>query len=60
MAQASNGSVRASAAAIVLAQRKSNEFLDHQTKAKLERAGGAIVMKALAEYDLDEHVGVHV
>jgi len=54
LAQCSKGTMRATAACIVLAQRKSNEFLDHKRKAEMELAGGAVVLQALADCKLDE------
>jgi len=44
--------ITATAATIVLAQRKSNEFLDHQTLHKLEVEAGAGVLNTLAELNL--------
>jgi uridine phosphorylase len=54
LAHCSRGSISASAAAIVLAQRKSGAFLDHETTRRLERLGGTAVLDALVEYPLDE------
>ncbi|ELR21379.1 uncharacterized protein ACA1_183130 [Acanthamoeba castellanii str. Neff] len=48
------GTITASAATIVLAQRRSGAFLDHATTRQLERDGGCAVLDALAEYPLLE------
>ncbi len=56
LAHCSRGSITASAATIVLAQRRSGAFLDHATTRQLERDGGCAVLDALAEYPLPEGV----
>jgi len=47
-------SVRGAAATIVLAQRKSNEFLDNETKHELEKKGGTACLQSLIDYPLDD------
>jgi uridine phosphorylase len=54
LAHCSRGSITASAATIVLAQRRSGAFLDHATTRQLEKDGGCAVLDALAEYPLPE------
>jgi len=54
MALCSKGSMVASAATIVLAQRRSGEFLSQERKHELERVGGLAVMQGLAKFPLDE------
>lgn len=46
------GSLRASAAVMVLAQRKSNEFLDNDRKHALEALGGRTCLETLANFPL--------
>lgn len=46
--------VRGAAATIVLAQRRSNEFLDNDHKSRLEREGGLACLRALIELPLDD------
>lgn len=56
LALCSRGSITASAATIVLAQRRSGAFLDHETARKLEREGGCAVLDALVDYPLPSSV----
>jgi len=48
LARCSRGTIRASAAAIVLAQRRSNAFLDRATTERIEKEGGRAVLATLA------------
>jgi len=59
MAHCSRGTISASAACIVLAQRRSNEFLSHEAKAHVEKVAGYAVLEALAAYPLDEKDIMH-
>eukprot|EP01094_Clydonella_sp_ATCC50884_P004396 TRINITY_DN13420_c0_g1_i1.p1 TRINITY_DN13420_c0_g1~~TRINITY_DN13420_c0_g1_i1.p1 ORF type:complete len:342 (+),score=100.94 TRINITY_DN13420_c0_g1_i1:49-1074(+) len=52
LARCSYGKIRAGAATIVLAQRKSNDWLQKEELVKLEKSGGQAVLDALAEIDL--------
>ena len=54
MAHCSRGKVAASAACIVLAQRRSNEFLSHEAKTHAEKEGGYAILQALAAYPIDQ------
>lgn len=54
LAHCSRGTITASAATIVLAQRRSGAFLDHATTRRLEKDGGCAVLDALAEFPLPE------
>jgi len=53
LAKCSFGSIKAAASTIVLAQRKSNAFLDHSTLVKLEKEAGEGCLQALASYSLE-------
>jgi uridine phosphorylase len=59
MAQCSRGKIRAAAATIVLAQRKSGEFLDHSTTRTLERLGGTAALDALSQLPLPTEELMH-
>jgi len=50
-----NNNVKASAATIVLAQRRSNAFLDVETKHLLEKEGGLACLRTLIEYPIDSN-----
>ncbi|PRP82227.1 hypothetical protein PROFUN_06239 [Planoprotostelium fungivorum] len=52
LARCSKGTIRSSAAAIVLAQRRSNAFLDKATTERIEKEGGRAVLLTLSETDL--------
>eukprot|EP01111_Echinosteliopsis_oligospora_P010075 TRINITY_DN3073_c0_g1_i2.p1 TRINITY_DN3073_c0_g1~~TRINITY_DN3073_c0_g1_i2.p1 ORF type:complete len:310 (+),score=73.18 TRINITY_DN3073_c0_g1_i2:51-932(+) len=57
LAHCSRGhSVKAAAATIVLAQRKSNVFLDNESKHRLEKAGGEVCLQSLIQYEIDPQV----
>eukprot|EP01117_Protostelium_nocturnum_P011406 TRINITY_DN4137_c0_g1_i1.p1 TRINITY_DN4137_c0_g1~~TRINITY_DN4137_c0_g1_i1.p1 ORF type:complete len:302 (-),score=98.48 TRINITY_DN4137_c0_g1_i1:29-934(-) len=53
LARCSFGVIKASAAAIVLAQRKSNAFLDQATTHRLEREGGRAALLTLTNISLE-------
>lgn len=46
----------AAAACIVLANRRTNEFLDNETIAKAEATAGRAVLEAIAAFPLDSKV----
>jgi len=52
LATNSHSTIKASAATIVLAQRRSGEFLDNETIKKLEKEAGIACLLALIEYPL--------
>jgi len=52
MAECSRGSIAATAAEIVLAQRKSNEFIDPEVKNARERQVGLAGLEALVQFSL--------
>jgi len=47
-------SIRGAAATIVLAQRKSNEFLDNDSKHDLEKRGGLACLQSLIDYPIED------
>jgi len=53
LARCSRGKLRASAATIVLAQRKSNAWLSSEDLERLERVGGEAVLDAVAQVSLE-------
>ena len=54
LARCSKGTVRASAAAIGLAQRRSNAFIDADDVSRLEKLGGISLLQTLAAAKLVE------
>jgi len=52
LARASGGTISAAACTIVLAQRKSNEFLDHSSLHQLEEEAGKAVMDTIVSFPL--------
>jgi len=54
LARCSFGSIKAAAATIVLAQRKSNEFLDHDSLHRLEKEAGKAVLDTLCSLQLKQ------
>jgi len=54
MASCSGGKLRASAAAIVLAQRKTNDFLSVEEKKKCEKLGGEALINVLTKIKLND------
>lgn len=50
LARCSKGSLKAGAAAMVIAQRRTNDFIDGKTLEKLEVEGGRAMLAALADY----------
>jgi len=57
LARLSKGLIQAGACAIVLAQRRKNEFLNHQTKHKIELISGSACLEMLAhKWEVDENL----
>ena len=56
LASLSRKPIYAAAACIVLANRRTNEFLDNETIAKAEATAGRAVLEAIASYPLDPKV----
>jgi len=56
LARISFGSIAAAACAIVLAQRRSGNFLDNKTKSELEITAGAACFKALSDWNCETNV----
>jgi uridine phosphorylase len=56
LARCSKGSIKATATTIVLAQRKSNDFLDHETVVKLEKEAGEACLQTLASFQIQGEV----
>ncbi len=54
LARSSGGSVVAAAAAIGLAQRKTNDFLHKEVQTELELKAGLAVLRALAGHPLSD------
>lgn len=52
LARCSQGSIKAASVCIALAERYSNQFLDHHQLSMLERMGGTAVLKALTKIAL--------
>jgi len=48
--------MRVAAAAIVLAQRNTNDFLDSEEKHKLERLGGISLLETLSQFKLEDKI----
>lgn len=54
LARCSRGTIRGAAATIVLAQRKTNDFLDNVSIKRLELEAGKGVLNAICQFPLDE------
>ncbi|KAG9393570.1 Phosphorylase superfamily [Carpediemonas membranifera] len=52
LARSSHGTIKPAGANIVLAQRRSNDFLTHDEKHKLESSIGIALIKAVSQYDV--------
>lgn len=53
LARCSFGTIKATAATIVLAQRKSNDFLDHATLVRLEKEAGESCLETIVSFPLE-------
>eukprot|EP01089_Gocevia_fonbrunei_P014196 TRINITY_DN3831_c0_g1_i1.p1 TRINITY_DN3831_c0_g1~~TRINITY_DN3831_c0_g1_i1.p1 ORF type:complete len:315 (+),score=82.98 TRINITY_DN3831_c0_g1_i1:181-1125(+) len=56
LARCSKGSVKAAAATIVLAQRKTNDFLSSAAKVEMEKLGGKACLETLAALHIDDNL----
>lgn len=56
LAAVSRKPIHAAAACIVLANRRTNEFLDNERLAKAEATAGRAVLEAIAAFPLDAKV----